>query len=114
MNIEEQLKEFDYIFSLNANIIPLKPIGEEILHSAQQGLCGEYYFMGGFNGGCTAVVLHTYHDMLNNIQKDLEKGIIIVWYGESHLNSYVLDKNPLILLPEHGYPEGWVPQTYFY
>ena len=139
LNIEQQLKEFDYIFFLNANMLPVAPIGDEILPTKEQGLIvtihpgayqrdragfsyetnpastafipaeqGEYYFMGGFNGGLAKPALQSYHDMLNNIQKDLQKGIIAVWHDESHLNKYVLDKNPLILLPEYGYPEGWI------
>lgn len=67
---------------------------------------GKSYFMGGFNGGKTDAFLTLIHTLSSNIQIDLENKIIALWHDESHLNKYLLFKNPLILPPSYGYPEG--------
>ncbi len=139
LNIKEQLQEFDYIFFLNANMLPVAPVGDEILPTEEQGLMvmihsffyqkdrseftyetnpastayippdqGKYYFRGSFNGGISHVFLQAYSQMLDNTLTDLNNNIIAIWHDESHLNKYVLDKNPLILPPEYGCCEGEV------
>ena len=67
---------------------------------------GKYYFMGGFNGGRTADFLKLIRDLDAATKADYAKGIIALWHDESHLNKYMLDKNPLILSPAYGFPEG--------
>lgn len=67
---------------------------------------GKNYFMGGLNGGKTEAYLKLIETLSANTLEDLEKGIIAVWHDESHLNNYMLDKNPKILSPAYGYPEG--------
>ncbi len=66
---------------------------------------GQYYFMGGFNGGISSAFLKLCEDINQKIKADLKKGIIALWHDESQLNKYVLDKNPLILTPDYAIPE---------
>ncbi|QKJ30432.1 glycosyl transferase family 6 [Mucilaginibacter mali] len=68
---------------------------------------GQYYFMGGFNGGQTDAYLQLIKTLKNNIRTDLDKGVIALWHDESHLNKYMLDRNPKILSPAYGYAEGF-------
>ena len=67
---------------------------------------GKKYFMGGLNGGVASAYLELIETLCINTQKDLQNGIIAKWHDESHLNNYLLDKNPKILSPSYGYPEG--------
>lgn len=67
---------------------------------------GQYYFMGGLNGGLTPYYLELINTLSKNINDDLKKGIIALWHDESHLNHYMLGKSPKILSPSYGYPEG--------
>ena len=66
---------------------------------------GKYYFMGAFNGGQATPYLELIRHLQKMIIKDLEKGIIAIWWDESHLNHYLLDKNPLVLSPAYCYPD---------
>lgn len=66
---------------------------------------GEYYFMGGFNGGRSQDFLHMVHALDDATKTDLANGLIAEWHDESHLNRYMIGKNPLILEPNYGFPE---------
>ena len=66
---------------------------------------GKYYFMGGFNGGCSKDFLKLIHDLNKATLADRKNGIVALWHDESHLNKYMLDKAPLILTSEYGFPE---------
>lgn len=68
---------------------------------------GEYYFMGGFNGGKAKNYLQLIETLYHNINTDLENNVIALWHDESHLNKYMLNRNVKILEPAYGYPEGW-------
>ena len=68
---------------------------------------GEYYFMGGFNGGIGKYYRELIKTLKENINYDLQKNkLIAIWHDESHLNRYMLGKSPKILSPAYGYPEG--------
>lgn len=140
LGVEEELKNYDYIFFLNANMIPIAPVGPEVLPTQEQGLIvsihpgfydkprerftyetnpastayisrdqGVHYVMGGFNGGTSQAALQAYRDMHANTEKDLANDIIAIWHDESHLNKYILDKDPLILGPEYNWIEELLP-----
>lgn len=65
---------------------------------------GEYYFCGGFNGGKD--YLKMAQTISNNIDIDKNNGITAVWHDESHLNRYLIDNKPdVVLTPEYCYPE---------
>lgn len=136
-SIKDQLRAFDYIFFINANMRFLVKIKEDFL-PLDEGLIavkhpgffnkvraeftyetnpaslafidskeGEYYFMGGFNGGKVDEYLQLINTLRQNVQTDLENGIIALWHDESHLNKYLLNKSVKIMNPAFGYPEGW-------
>lgn len=67
---------------------------------------GKYYVMGGFNGGRADSFLSLIEELHKAIQYDLERGIIAVWHDESHLNKYIIDKNPLIIQPPYVLAEN--------
>ena len=137
LGIENQLKEYDYIFFFNANMMPVVPIGEEVLPEERQELTvalhpticfwphhawtyetnpdstacipagqGDYYVMGSFIGGTREGFLRMCHVLSENIQDDLKRDVIALWHDESHLNHYILDKNPLVLPPDYITMEG--------
>jgi hypothetical protein len=67
---------------------------------------GKHYFMGGLNGGMTRAYLELVESLKNNTQMDLNNNLVAKWHDESQLNRYMIDKNPKILSPAYGYPEG--------
>lgn len=56
------------------------------------------YYCGGFFGGSSREFLGTIKLMRENIQKDLENGIIAIWHDESHLNRFFFDNPPAFTL----------------
>lgn len=66
---------------------------------------GIHYFMGAFNGGKSDAFLKLSHSLKKKTDIDFDNGIIALWHDESHLNHYLLDKNPLALHPGFCYPE---------
>lgn len=67
---------------------------------------GKYYYFGALNGGTAAAYLDMIRILNNNIYQDLSKGIIALWHDESHLNHFLLHKNPKVLSPSYCYPQG--------
>ena len=46
--------------------------------------------------------------LAERILEDKKKGIIAVWHDESHMNRYLIDNEPAIILnPSYCYPESW-------
>lgn len=135
--IIDQLKEFDYIYFFNANIIFLEPIRQEFLPEKEGLLAvihpgfykndrenyvyetnpestayigdneGEYYFMGGVNGGRSKDYIELIINIAQQIDDDLKNNLIAIWHDESQLNKYLLNRNVKILPSSYGYPEGW-------
>lgn len=67
---------------------------------------GEYYVLGGVNGGIGPNYLELIRTLRENIQRDLNNQIVAVWHDESHLNCYFNRIRPKLLTPAFGYPEG--------
>lgn len=128
----QELREMDYLFACDADMLFVDTVGSEIFadrvatqHPGFVGkrgsyedrvistACvrrneGEYYFAGGFYGGSAEEFLKMTRTMVANIFIDLDKDIIAVWHDESHLNRYFIDNPPTkILNPEYCYPESW-------
>ena len=135
--IEEKLKEFDYIFFLNANMLFVDYVGEEILPK-EEGLLvakhpafydkdvdeypydrnekslayipygqGDVYVQGAFNGGKSRDFLQLINELDKNINIDLDNDVIALWHDESQLNRYIIGKEYKLLDPGYIYPEGW-------
>ncbi len=66
------------------------------------------YFAGGFNGGSSSEFLKMSKILSERIQNDLSRNVVAIWHDESHLNRYMIDNKPtLILDPGYCYPESW-------
>jgi hypothetical protein len=70
---------------------------------------GQFYFMGGLNGGITSAYLRMVEYLERQVELDKKNGVMAIWHDESHLNRYAIDHANLIkvLEPIYGYPEGW-------
>lgn len=70
---------------------------------------GEYYFMGGINGGRTDRFLQMAIELKRQIDQDRAQGVLATWHDESHLNRYAIDHADelTVLGAEYGYPQGW-------
>ena len=62
---------------------------------------GKHYVQGGFNGGYTTEYLKMVKTLSQNIKEDRENNVQAIWHDESHLNRYVIDKEPLYLPPNY-------------
>jgi histo-blood group ABO system transferase len=131
----EYLKQFDYCFYLDADMLINDKVGEEILGNLvatihpgffnknlnyftyernQSSLAyipfgsGNRYYAGGFNGGIVEEFLKMSRTISNNIDIDKQNNIIALWHDESYLNRYLLDNPPTLeLSPAYCYPENW-------
>jgi len=129
---EDLLKEQDYLFSCDADMLFAAPIGNEILgdriavqhpgfyqtrgtyeENPESRACvfpgeGKFYFAGGFYGGSVQEFFRIARINAQNINEDYSKGIIAIWHDESHWNRYCIDNEPTVILsPSYCYPEGW-------
>lgn len=126
------LATIDYVFALDADMLFVDTVGNEILgdlvatqHPGFVGRRGSYetrrvstacvdphegvcYFAGGFNGGTTCEYLALCKKITDNIELDLAHDVIAVWHDESHINRYFIDNPPSVILsPSYCYPESW-------
>lgn len=129
---KDNYKDMDYLFAVDADMLFVAPVGDEILsdrvgtqHPGFVGRRGTYetrssskayigshegkmYFAGGFNGGSCNEFLKMAKTITENINEDMEKNIIAIWHDESHLNRYFVDNPPTCILnPSYCYPESW-------
>ena len=129
---QDQMKNMDYIFALDADMLFVAPVEDEILTTRvatqhpgfvnQRGTyetkaiskaCvkpneGKYYFAGGFYGGSHDEFFKLLKICNQNIYDDLSQNYIAIWHDESHLNRYFIDNPPTkILSPSYCYPENW-------
>lgn len=121
LSAKDQLKEFDFVFFMNANLLITREIGLNFLPLYNDLLVvnhpgaffkspqeftyernpqstayipmgqGDYYVAGGLNGGKTEPFLAMCEQLSANIKQDEQNGIIALWHDESHLNRYILD-----------------------
>lgn len=128
-----ELSEMDYLFYCDVDMRFVAPVGKEILGelvaTAHPGFYqsdrraypyedrqsskayipsseGKTYYCGGFNGGHSKTFLKMAKVISENISYDLRKHIIARWHDESHLNRYLIDYPPTVILPSsYCYPE---------
>ncbi len=121
----------DYLFACDADMLFVDEVGDEIFGervatqhpgfvgrrgsyetNPQSTACikdfeGEQYFAGGFYGGSTEEMIKIFETNINNIEDDLERGLIAVWHDESHWNRYCVDNPPTVILnPSYCYSEN--------
>jgi hypothetical protein len=136
LRIKDELINYDYIFFFNANMKCLDFINSDDILNAELIVLNHpgywnsinetfpleqhksstaylthksvnQYYQGSFNGGKTTAYLDLIQTCHDNIEKDINNGIIAIWHDESHLNKYLVDKQKKVLSPAYGYPEGW-------
>lgn len=128
----DELLSQDYLFALDADMLFVDFVGEEIFgervatqHPCYVGIRGTYetnplssayissnegeqYFAGGFYGGSTREFIRIVQTLSENVDIDLKNGIIAIWHDESHWNRYCIDHKPTVILnPSYCYPENW-------
>lgn len=126
---QEKLREFEYVFFMNANVLCVEPVGEEflpvkesLLFVAHPGFYnvpnyrfpydrnkkssayipygkGEVYVCGGINGGKVKAFLDMCRELDMRINLDYNKGVIALWHDESQVNRYILENKDYKLLP---------------
>ncbi len=129
---QEMLKQMDYLFALDADMLFVDTVADEIFsdrvatqHPGYVGRRGTYeasknstayvapsegvhYYAVGFNGGSSVEFLKLAKTVTENVKKDESKNIIALWHDESHINRYFIDNPPTkILDPSYCYPESW-------
>ncbi len=127
-NHRDILKEMDYLFAADADMLFVDTVGDEILsdrvatlHPGYIGTKGTYerrsistayvrpeegsaYFAGGFYGGSREEFLKMVRTTTENIMKDFANGVEAIWNDESHNNRYFIDNPPTcILSPSYCY-----------
>ncbi len=127
------LKDMDYLFASDADMLFVDDVGDEILsdlvgtqHPGFVGKRGSYekrrestacvlahegkhYFAGGFNGGKRDCYLQLCKTVSESVKKDLDRNprLVAIWHDESHINRYFIDNPPTcILSPSYCYPES--------
>ncbi len=66
---------------------------------------GKHYVCGAFNGGTSEAFMKMCATLKENVQKDLDNGIIARVDDESHLNAYMTKHNYLLAGIVYGFPE---------
>ena len=128
---EAALRENDYLFYLDVDMLFVDAVGHEILsdgitailhpayaiaegykHPYEQNplstayVARQKYFCGGFQGGKTEAFLRMASATRSAVDADKENGIIAAFHDESHLNRYLIDNRPgLVLGPAYCFPE---------
>lgn len=137
-SIKSTLLKEDYLFFLNANMLCINKVGDDILPGEENSYLmavqhpgfynqpnfrftyernensnfyipyekGTFYFQGCFIGGRSIEFMDMSEKLDKLIDDDVSKGIIPVWWDESALNWYYLDKNPLVVDQHYAYPEN--------
>ena len=131
---KDLLKTFDYLFYIDADMLFCSQVGNEILGDGLTAITHPYsesrnmrntfennkdstayledvskinpYCCGGFQGGTSEAFLKMSKVIADNIDKDLEKGIVARWHDETHYNKYLTKVKPsLILSSDYCTPE---------
>jgi hypothetical protein len=137
---EEKLKEYDYIFYCDIDMMFANYVGDEILgegitaalhpmyalrnnynapyepnpESAAHIPFNNTYYAGGFQGGKANKFIEAMKAMRKTIDHDLDrKNYTARWNDESHFNKYLRDNPPSITLsPAYIYPDSLISEYY--
>lgn len=124
INQLENYPKKDYYYYLDADMLILDYVGDEILGNRVCAIHGKFkkkpgnfdrnpnslayvpeditnpYFCGGFQGGSN--YLQDAKELAQRIDIDNNNGVMAIWHDESHWNRYLLDNPPDIIL-SHQY-----------
>ena len=131
---KEYLSQFDYIYYMDVDMRIEDKVGEEIfgdlVATQHPGFWwkdknqfsyerrpissayvppgeGKMYYAGGFNGGKPEHFLKMAQEIVDNVNRDSDKGVTAVWHDESHMNRYLVSNPPTLELnPSYCYPEA--------
>jgi histo-blood group ABO system transferase len=133
---KESLKDMDYLYYCDVDMLFASNVEEEVLPDTETGLTGtehpgffggrrgtyetnvlseacvknsegKTYFAGGFNGGTREAFLAMSEHIKNKVDMDANKNIMAIWHDESHMNRYFIDHPPKMLSPAYCFPESW-------
>jgi histo-blood group ABO system transferase len=120
---QSYMKDMDYLFACDADMLFVDYVDDEILsdrvgtlnpgfvgrrgtyEERPQSVAyvapheGDYYFAGGFYGGKRDVFFEMLQCLLAMVYADMKRGIIAIWHDESYLNRYFIDFKPTLVLP---------------
>lgn len=136
---EEKLREYDYLFYCDVDMLFVDKVGEEILgsgltaalhpmYSLRKGLqfplepnpqsaayikVPQYYFAGGFQGGKTEDFITAMRSMKRTIDADFNINYLARWNDESHWNRYLFDTPPSVILDQcYVFPDSLIEEYY--
>ncbi len=129
---KDLFKDFDYLYTIDADMVFLSEVGDEIIgdlmatrHWGYLDKPGTYcgnkksrayvtrskranYCCGAFYGGTRENVLAMIETNMRDVDVDLQKNIIPKWHDESYINHYFIDHPPTVLMsPSYCFPQGW-------
>ena len=134
LGIKDELRGYDYIFAVDADMEFVADIGDEVLgdgitatqhpgfynkpveqlsyeRRSISKACvstGGKYYAGGFVGGSASAFIRMAESIDAGVMEDQSNGIIAEWHDESHLNKYLSETLPAVTLdPSYCYPEKW-------
>lgn len=69
---------------------------------------GQVYYQNCFQGGSKSEFINMCNILKQNIFDDLKRNKIALWHDESHMNRYMIDNPPsLVLPPTYAQPQFW-------
>lgn len=136
---EERLKQYDYLFYCDIDMVMVDTVGDEIIgtgitaalhpmyclrHEYQAPFesnplsaafipATRFYYAGGFQGGKTQDFVTAMKEIKKGIDKDFAINYTARWNDESHWNHYLYYNPPsIILTPAYIYPDSLINEYY--
>jgi histo-blood group ABO system transferase len=123
---KDVLSKMDYLFYLDADMLVVGEVGDEILGDGLTAITHPYsesrskkntyelnekstayledtnlinpYCCGGFQGGTSEAYLKMSEEIASRVDKDNNNGIVARWHDETHYNKYLTEVRPSIIL----------------
>lgn len=136
---EEKLREYDYLFYCDIDMLFVDHVGDELLGDGLTAIghpmywlrktyiapfepnplsaayipLPQHYYCGGIQGGKTEDFIKAMWTMRRMIDKDFAINYIARWNDESHWNRYLFDNPPVISLdPSYCCPDSLIKEYY--
>jgi len=76
--------------------------------SYSENLIGVRYYQNCFQGGSSREFISMSKKIIEWVEEDLRKNIIVLWHDESYMNRYMINNPPSLVLDSgYAYPEKW-------